>query len=324
MVKTSTIGGTDAIRDRLREASEFDVARLPRLANIAQDWALNISNALRSLVVTPARISLLSVGMEGSPVRNDGVLYAPVRIKRSEVGGYASFEVESLDTLTAALFGGDPAGPDSGSARLPTALDRALVKLVMEHAVSAGVRAFTPVFPLDMQAGDLVDLRRLLSPNAEAEDPEDEDGEDQATVPERRYGVFRFGLSVKSAKAELVFAIPEEALATHRRALSAPLPQTPKDRDESWANAIRSSFVESDMRVDALLAKMEVSLAEVAALRVGKTIPLPLGPAGQITLVCESQPLFRAHMGRSQDSYVARIDERIHPEEDFIDGILSR
>ena len=78
----------------------------------------------------------------------------------------------------------------------------------------------------------------------------------------------------------------------------------------------------SDMRLDAVLARTRVPLATVATLVVGQTIPLDIGALDLIAVECEERPLFRARMGRSRENYVVRIEERIDPAEEFIDGIL--
>ena len=56
---------------------------------------------------------------------------------------------------------------------------------------------------------------------------------------------------------------------------------------------------------------------------IGQTIVLDATTDSLIIIECEEQRLFRGRMGRSRDSYVVRIEEKIDPTEEFIDDILS-
>jgi flagellar motor switch protein FliM len=63
--------------------------------------------------------------------------------------------------------------------------------------------------------------------------------------------------------------------------------------------------------VTAVLDEKSVSLAEVAAFKVGQVIPLDARIDGRIKLVCNNQPLFLCEIGQLEGAYSVRVDETL-------------
>nr|WP_246753792.1 FliM/FliN family flagellar motor C-terminal domain-containing protein [Jiella flava] len=117
--------------------------------------------------------------------------------------------------------------------------------------------------------------------------------------------------------------MPLSFFTPHRRFLTD-VPKKPAiDIDDAWRKGIEASFAQSDLRVEAVLCKKKIPLSAVARFTVGATVELDVGLTSLIPLECEDRPLFRAQVGRSRDNYVVRVEERIDPEQEFIDDILS-
>lgn len=299
------------IGERLRSAAEFDPRNLPRLTHMGEAWAEAATARLGAIAGAPFDFLLTEVDTDFAPEAESAdaaaSLFALLSSPRFRTPGYVAAKRSGLDALIAAFFAAEPSNAGDVP-RGPTDLDRGVVKLALAAASEAAGPVFEPIADLKLSVGDLIDPPLLVEELGETSD---------------RFVLFRFELRAAGIAAPLAFAFPASFLAPHRRFLRK-LPEAPqRDRDESWSEAIKASFAQSDLRLEAVLAKKKVPLRTIAGFKVGDTIPLAIGADSLIAVACENRPLFRARMGRSRDTYVLRIEERIDPAEEFIDDILS-
>ncbi|NDV85757.1 hypothetical protein GTW51_03475 [Aurantimonas aggregata] len=302
---------TSDISQRLRSAAEIDPGRLPRLVQMGEGWAELITRGLSRLAADRPVVRFSEVELDTAPEPPDegqgGDLIAMLASPRFQGPGFAVVARSTIEALISTFFAAEPS-PDKVLTREPTELDRGLVVLAIDTVVACAGEVFAPVAALDLVRGDLVDQSDLAARL--------EDGSG-------RFVQFRFEIEVRGLLAPLVVAFPEELFAPHRRFLAESQDAAPVDRDEAWSRGIEASFAQSDLRLEALLAKKKVPLATVAAFRVGATIPLDVDIASLISIECEDRPLFRARVGRSRDSFVISVEERVDPAQEFIDDILS-
>lgn len=299
------------ITQRLRSAAEMDPSRLPRLLHMGEVWAERIGGRLAPIAADRPALSVAGVELDLAPEPpeegSDGALIAMLSSPRFQKPGFAVVARSTIEALISTFFGAEPS-PDKQLTREPTELDRAVVVLAIDALVQSANDAFAAIATLDLARGDLIGQSELAARL-----------EDAAT----RFVQFRFEITVRGLTAPLVVGFPEEFFVPHRRFLAESPDAPPVDRDEAWAQAIRASFSQSDLRLQALLAKKKVPLSTVAAFRVGATIPLDVDIASLIAVECEDRQLFRATVGRSRDSFVISVEERVDPAQEFIDDILS-
>jgi flagellar motor switch protein FliM len=298
------------ISQRLRSAAEIDPARLPRLVQMSESWAESATIRLASVAAERPALSFSEVELDTPPEpHNDGdsgELAAMLSSPRFQGPGYAVVTRSLVEALISTFFAAEPS-PDKVLTREPTELDRGIVMLALDAIVEAAGEIFAPLARLELRRGDLVDQAELATRL--------EDGPS-------RFVQFRFELRVRGLTAPLTVAFPEDFIAPHRRFLSQSPADKPVDREETWSEAIKASFSQSDLRIDALLAKKKVPLSKIAAFKVGETIPLDVDITSLIAIACEDRPLFRAKVGRSRDAFVISVEERIDPAQEFIDDIL--
>lgn len=310
MSQTEQISGAD-VGERLRNAAEFEPRRLPRLKHMAETWAASAATKISAIAGASLDLTLREVesdfGPELDEAEDDGTMYAPLSSPRFRSPGYAMLDHEALEALISALFAAEPSPPGTPP-RTPTDLDRSIVKLGLATIADSALSVFEMIGELRLSVGNIINAAEL--------------GEQLAGETDR-FILFRFDLTVASLSTTITFALPGALFAPHLRFLREPPKMPPPDREESWSNAIKESFAKSDLRLSAIVTKKKIDLGTIAGFAVGDTIPLDVSANSLIAIECEDQPLFRAHMGRSRDSYVVRIEERIDPAEEFIDDILS-
>ncbi|EAU40833.1 hypothetical protein FP2506_18134 [Fulvimarina pelagi HTCC2506] len=308
------------IGKRLKSASELEPSKLHRLAAIVEETAEELTLALNRLSIDKVAVTFrdfeMGQGADGIGDAGDDVLFATLTSKRFGRPAYLAAPETLADVCISAYFGAKPA--ERAGKRALTDLDRALVKTTFKTFVETFASAFAPIDEAGLAAGGFVEceeLDELLGgPNA------------------GRYVSMTFGLSKagdRSATAEeeplstLTLALPSSYLSLHRRVLSEPLPLPQPSPDETWSEAMVRNFEKSGLHLEAVLARKQVPLAEVAHFRVGQTLALDVMVSELITLECEGKPIFKSQVGFSRGSYVARFEEAVDPTQEFINGILS-
>ncbi|MEX6504958.1 FliM/FliN family flagellar motor switch protein [Jiella sp. M17.18] len=296
---------------RLKSAAEIEPKRLPRLTRMGEEWAEALATGVTRLAVAAPEVEFLECDVEDAPDLGDAAikasLLAVIDSRRFDQPGYVLLQRTAIEALVAAFFGAEPSA-DLAASREPTALDKRLLTLLLQTLAQTAGPVFAPLVELDVTVGGFV------APDGLAEELGENPG---------RFLQFRFTLSVSGLETPIIVALPVSFFAPHRRLLSD-IPQVQKvDPDETWSKGIEASFARSDLRIEAVLCKKKILLSEVAGFRVGATVPLDVALTSLIPLECEDRPLFRAQVGRSRDSYVVRIEERVDPAQEFFDGILS-
>ncbi len=313
-----TSAGGD-IRERLRKAAVFQPRGLPRLVELAESWAGNAAARLCEIAAEPLTFVYKDMEIEGLPHGASAEdqaseapaatgLHAPLSSRRLARPGWIAVEPDGVELLIAAFFGAElQSDPRS---RAPSKLDRSLVQLFYRTVAKTATVALAELGELPLSVGD------LRGPGGLREEEEEED----KTPPS--FVVFRFEVAVEGLVVPLSVALPESYFMPHRRHLAMRPALRQLDRDEAWSQAIEANFAMSDMRLEVILARKQVSLAMLAGLEVGQSIPLDVGALDLVAVECESQALFNARIGRSRESYVVKIESRIDPAEEFIGGIL--
>lgn len=302
------------IEAQLRSAAKIEPERLSRLKLLAAEWAEAGALALNAFYAAPVEITFSGLSSlvftPAQPEIKASVIAMAIGSVKWQETGFVLADEHLADTLVEAVFGGGGQAP-AEERRPMTKLDRRFVERAFATLVEAGNPVFQDVAVLDMVPGQVV---------AEAVGPL---LDEMLPRENRTFIQLAFRIGVGHYKSTIRFAIPERALAPHRRKLTIVPETAPVVTDEGWARDITEGLQLADLEVRALLDEQEITLGEVARFTLGQTIVLDATMDSLIIVECEEQRLFRGRMGRSRDSYVVRIEEKIDPTEEFIDDILS-
>lgn len=297
---------------RLRSASRIEADRLPRLKLIGDEWAGALQAGLAQDFGAQTTIEYHgAVPLERAATVGEGPALLLVATSQgwsqpalvTTDAGFAGFVVECL-------LGGDgkmPAIPGRAS----TELDLRFCRVVLERLLAVGNAALKPVMDARMAVERI--FSQTIAERLEAYAPDAAPG----------YTQLSFRMSLGACAGVVRVAIPDPVLALARRKLDH-LPEPPAPSvDLIWAREIEEGLLDAEMSLTALLDEKATTLGAIAGFRVGQTIVLNAGIDSPITIECEEQRLFRGRMGRSRDSYLVRIEEKIDPTEEFIDDILA-
>lgn len=302
------------IEAQLRSAAKIEPERLSRLKLLASGWAEAGARALNASYAAPVEIAFSGLSsLLFTPAQPDIRSAAAATVIGSvkwQEPGFVLADDGLADTLVEAVFGGSGQTP-AGTRRPMTKLDRRFV----EQAFAALVEAANPVFQ-DVAVLDMAPGRFIPDGVGPALD-------ELLPREHRSFVQLAFRISVGHYASVIRIALPERALAPHRRKLTILPAVVPPVTDEGWARDITEGLQLADLEVRALLDEQQITLGAVARFTLGQTIVLDATMDSLIIVECEEQRLFRGRMGRSRDSYVVRIEEKIDPTEEFIDDILS-
>ncbi|MFD2236374.1 FliM/FliN family flagellar motor switch protein [Aureimonas populi] len=299
---------------KLRSAARVEPDRLPRLRALGAEWAQGVAQMLAAEFGQAPQIEF--TGASSLALRAGEPLASPVRLMALAPSpgwprpALVMIEDGVADVVVEGLFGGD-GGAGRPSGRALSALDRRFCHLFAERLVSHGNRVFEPIMAPGMA------VEKLMGEGIEEHLSQMCEDEPQIFVE------MNFRVHVGTLKARLRVALPQAALALHRRKLDRLPEPAPALADEGWARDMEEGLQHADMHLRALLDERSTTLGEIARFTVGQTIVLDTGTESLITVECEEQRLFRGRMGRDRESYLVRIEEKIDPTEEFIDDILS-
>ncbi|MBP2149113.1 FliM/FliN family flagellar motor switch protein [Xanthobacter autotrophicus DSM 597] len=300
------------IRDMLLDAAGLSLDRLPMLHVLFDRMATFCADGLRQVAASQAYYSLSSVesgrigdvleAYEGMAIA--GIFNAPSWDSQLIVG----FDRDFIFTMIEVLFGADGSEPPVEDERSFSNIEGRVAQLLFEQMTKALKAAFALVSDTTFQF------------------ERQETRMDFAVIGRRNNLAVtaKFLLQALNRGGEMFVTIPQSALTPLRRALSSTSQAETGGRDPKWAQKIRDEVNRTEVELRAVLDEHEVTLGDIAALKVGQILKLAATPASRVKLESAAQPLFWCHLGQSDGGYVVRLDEQINQHQDFLDDILPR
>lgn len=286
--------------------------RLPMLRIALQGAATACTEELRGLIEHPVRLSLqrLDSGVAGelfaAPAgeRAIGMLAAQ---KWGATSCILSADRHAVFAALELLLGGDNSQPGPTEERQLTRIEIGVAGVLFNAIARALEGAFAPIMPTAfvMEATSAgVDFERYNAAEAMA--------------------AARFRFEAFDRAGEVVLAIPQSVIATHRKLLSAEPNKTPVTQaDPRWTAKIERELVRTAVRLTAVLEERKSTLGDVAQLKAGQILELDATPQSRLRVECNGERLMWCHLGKSNGVYTLRVDEMIDREQDLMADVLS-
>lgn len=191
-----------------------------------------------------------------------------------------------------AMFGGDGTEPGFENSRAFSSIESRAIKEIINVAANALQTLLTPIERTSLsfeRAEAKLDFSTLGLPDA------------PAIMAQLVAQVFDGG-------GRLFVLIPQSALAPFRKRLEQQRPPEQPHHDPQWARQLLAEVGRADVRLDAVLPGPELSLAQVAGLRVGHLMKLKISTDGLLDLVSGEKTLFRCKLGQSRGRFTVRIE----------------
>lgn len=166
-------------------------------------------------------------------------------------------------------------------------------------------------------AASLTEISFLRAPEAE-EDPFRFLGPKGAVAI-----VARFSVQLLNGEGAVAIIAARSAFDPFREKLSRLPGVDSKGQDERWSDDLYAHVVQTDVRVDVKIEARGFLLGEIAQLRTGDVLRLPVAPTSLIRVASEGRTLFWCSLGQKDGRYTVRIEEFSDERQSFIENVLG-
>ena len=118
----------------------------------------------------------------------------------------------------------------------------------------------------------------------------------------------RVSIKMKSRECGLALLMPHSIVGQMRNALAESPSKATRESDPVWSRDFESAVINTPLKLFAVMEDLELTLGQVADLKVGQTLPLRRLETGRVRVLCNGQELFRCHMSQSDERYVLAIE----------------
>lgn len=282
---------------RLFDKAAFSAARYPRLQTVFERMLMANLDALREVFPTPPQYVFRDIQAEPLGEVLDAISEEGIAAIFS-VPEWQSRVVFTIDraftyTMTELLFGGDGSEPPFEEKRKFSQIERSVAKAVLNVAARALQSSMAPISTLTLSFERVETNMETVSI----------DSRDSKAV------VAKFDLKAAGRAGKLQLIIPEAAVRSTRQVNAATADGDPAQ--VSWARQMQQEIKSTTVTLMAILEERRVTLADVAAFRVGQVIPLDARIDGRFKLECNGRALFLCEVGQLEGAYTLRVDETL-------------
>jgi flagellar motor switch protein FliM len=121
--------------------------------------------------------------------------------------------------------------------------------------------------------------------------------------------VTTFHIDLESSGGDMHLCLPYAMIEPIRELLDAGVQSDRGDRDERWEIALREELKGAEVELSSLLAETQISMKELAKLRVGDIIPLDIPEL--VEVFAADVPVFKGMLGVSEGNYAIKVRDWI-------------
>ena len=300
-----------AFRDLLLKASNLAIDQLPLLPVIFDRVGAHLAERLRTLSAALPHVTVndLYTAQIGDTLDTydmravTGLFYAVGWDAPVIVG----FDRDFVFSIVEMLLGGDGSEPPLEDERNLSAVEIQIAQFIFEELGTALQVAFSGV----------------SSPRFRLERTETRLDFAGAGRRNHQAVVAKFILQALNRGGEMFIIIPQSALSPLRHALARVAPVERAPADSAWARQMTEEVQRAAVTIRAVAETHELTLGDVAALRVGQILKLQATANSRIKVESAEQPLFWAYLGQNEGFYTLCIDESFDQQREFINDVLG-
>jgi flagellar motor switch protein FliM len=298
------------VAEKLLETPGLSVDRLPMLRAVFERLATSCTESLRRMCGPPTSFFVNKVEtahiwdvLESYESSAAAVYYVPEWDARVLVG----VDNRSIMALVEAMFGGDGSEAPPEDFRAFSPLEVRIAHAICDLATESLQASFAPLVDLTFRF-ERVETRIDFSMMGPRNIP--------VVAAQVMFQVLDNG-------GLMYVLIPQTALSPLRQNLERDI-SLDANADPRWSQQMQKGIRRAEVTLKAVLEEREITLADVAAFRVGQVFELRAKPSSKVTLECREQPFFSCKLGQSDGYYSLVIEDTISETDDFIDDLLAR
>lgn len=212
-----------------------------------------------------------------------------------------SADRDCMSAVVDTLLGADGTAEAQAFDRPPTRIERMVTRVFFARFIQSFATVFAPIARTP-----------FLVEGAETKVNFDVLGRKRAPVV-----LGRFEVSVLGRTGLLVMAIPEAALDPLREVLSVVPGEDDKPADPVWAEQLGREVTKATVELTAVLQEIELSLGDLAGLRVGQVLELSATPRTPVPVEAQGERLMLCQLGKSNGYYTLKVEDFVDREQEF-------
>jgi flagellar motor switch protein FliM len=211
------------------------------------------------------------------------------RIKPLRGTALVVFEPRLVFTLVDNFFGGDGRFPAKIEGREFSQMEQRVIQILLRQVYADLTEAWQPVMPLEFEF-----VQHEVNPHFA-----------NIVAPREYVVVSRFHLELEGGSGHVHLVLPYAMIEPHRAQLEAGLQSDRSEMDEHWPAALRSQLHEAQVEVTTVLARLQMSLRELGALKAGDIIPFDMPAHAEVQV--ERVPTFAGEFGLSNGRKAVKL-----------------
>jgi len=285
------------LRNRLVGPSGVRPDRLPGLMELFECFAAELGRNISSLLTDSpycklegVESALLAEVLAVSRAPRIGALHAAEIDARAFVVFDAAFDWVMIDAAFGTSSSSFGRGHGPRTIRRTRAGDRFLLEIARLAAKALGA-AFSKICPLSFTVEQMLD--------------------DKGFVIERHQSPMiaaKVAIKTKVRECGVALLLPHSIMGQMRNALAAPQSKSPLATDPLWSREFEGAVSQTPLKLSAVVEDLELTLGQVASLKVGQSLPLRGAGVGRLRLLCNGQELFLCRISQSDERYVLEIE----------------
>lgn len=285
--------------------------KLAILRQVLADACRNLTRLLASGDEAKLELQLaaLDFGKAGDVLaaHSESIASAVLRAESWDASLLAGFDRDCIYSLIDVLFGGQGGEEAFRPDRNLTKIEAEIVKVVFRQVALALERSFGQAGPASFS------LERTDCPPSY----------DCIGRPSSMIAVATIELASAGGGGRMFIALPQSAFVFLRPPPVRKAPAPAAMIDPQWRNLLGNRLYGADVSVTAVLGSKQMTLGEIADLRIGQIIEIDSVSGHRISLDCNGQQLYWCKLAQADGVYSLNVEEAINHEQEFLDDILS-
>jgi flagellar motor switch protein FliM len=295
-VETETGAGLeDADARRYDFASEDRIVRgrMPTLEMVNERFSRAFRISLFNMLRRSAELSVGGVDMlKFSEYIH--TLFVPtslnmIKVKPLRGTALLVFEPKLVYVLVDNFFGGDGRFHAKIEGREFTPTEQRVIQILMELAFKDLHQAWAPVMNINFEY-----INREVNPQFA-----------NIVSPTEVVVVSKIHVELEGGGGDIHVTMPYSMLEPIRDVLDAGVQSDRTDIDDRWLSAMREEVKNAEVELTSTLTETTLSLRDVLKIKAGDIIPINM--PSSVTLRAEGVPVFRGHLGVSNDQMAIKI-----------------
>lgn len=255
------------------------------------------------------RLGEVDLGKAGDVLaaHSESIATAALRAAQWDATLLAGLDRDFLYSLVDVIFGGAGAETPFRPERNLTRIETEVVRVVFGQMTRALERSF------DQTGAVSFSVERTDMPPAY----------DVIGRPSSVIAVATVELACAVGGGRMFIAVPQSAFVFLRpppaRKAASPAPVL----DPQWRNLLGNRLYGADVTMTAVLGSKQMTLGEIADLRLGQIIEIDSVTGHRVSLDCNGQKLYWCKLAQANGAYSLNVEDAINQEQEFMDDILS-